>query len=328
MTIFFMKKIYTPENLKKRFKDINWVFAYEELIAAYDGKHNLIMLIEDYMTGVYAEAWRTFHFPRTSPLVIYAKREGTKSIFYIKPGEARLNLMPSFSPIGIPMAKVTRDEIKIKYSGIGGGGVSAAYCRGLAKGVKKVEVTKEAGGNQHGEAVVTLPRYHHLIIGVDDTDNEKEGATYALVHNIAKKIADGRSIRYISHVNTQLYPESPTKTKNCMSTSVGILVKPGLEEKVIKFFAKELKAGTLSENTAMVVLRGFYIPQELKSFSRVLRTKFFNNLKYVKNLAGNLGLETHIITGEKGLIGAMGAISLHDNPDLAASLPPGFDRKF
>jgi methanogenesis imperfect marker protein 11 len=322
-----MPKTYAPEELKKRFKKVNWVFAYEELLAAYDEKAKLVMLIEDYMKGVYAEAWRVYHFPRTSPLVKYAKREGTKSIFYLKEGTAKkLRLVPSFAPIGIKQVIVSGNEIKILYSGLGGGGVSAAYCRGLAKGVKKIKVVNEAGGNQHGEAMVTLPRYHHMIIGIDDTDNEKEGATYALAHNIALAISNDKNIRYISHTNTQLYPENPSKTKNCMSTSIGFLVRPGLEDKIIKFFAKELKAKTLSQNTAMVVLRGFFIPEKLKLFSRRLRTKFFTNLPYAKRLAKELNLECHIITGEKGLIGALGAVSMHDNPDLAASLPPGFDK--
>jgi len=323
-----MSKKYTPRELRKKFSKVDWVFAYEELIAAYDEKNKMVMLIEDYMQGVYAEGWRVYHFPRTSPLVVSARREGTKSIFLLTEGEADLELIPSFAPIGIKKVSVDKDEISICYSGIGGGGVSASYCRGLAKGVKRVEVIKEAGGNRCGEGLVTLPRYHHLTIGVDDTDNEKEGATYALVHNIAKKIEDKKNIRYISHVNAQLYPESPHKTKNCMSTSVGVLVRPGLEEKVIKFFVKELKKRTLSRNTAMVVYRGFCIPNQLKMFSRILRTKFFGNLEYAKDLANKAGVETYIITGEKGLIGALGAISMHDNPDLAASLPPGFDYLF
>ena len=317
-----MNKIYTTKDLKEKFGKVNWVFSYNELIAAYDEKNEVVMLIEDYMEGVYAEAWRVFHFPRTSPLVIYAKREGTKSIFYLKEGNTKLKLLPSFAPIGIKMVKVKENEIDINYSGIGGGGVSAAYCRGMAKGVKKVEIIKEAGGNQHGEAIVTLPRYNHLIIGIDDTDNDKEGATYALAHNIAIKISNGEDIRYISHVNTQLYPENPSKTKNCMSTSIGFLVKPGIEDRVIDFFIKELKEGTLSDNTAMISYKGFYIPHELKMFSKVLRTRFFTDLEYVKNIADRIGAKCHIITGEKGLIGAMGAISMHDNPDLAASLPP------
>jgi len=328
--IFFwakiMAKTYTRKQLKERFKNTNWVFGYKELIAAYDKKNNLIMLIEDYMDGLYAEAWRTFHFPRTSPLVKYAKREGTKSIFYIKPGRTELKLIPAFAPIGIRKATVSKNEIKINYSGLGGGGVSASYCRGLAGGVKKIEIIREAGGNKHGEATVTLPRYHHLIIGVDDTDTPEEGATYALVHNIANKIQDGKNIRYISHVNTQLYPKNPRKTKNCMSTSVGFLLKPGLENKVINFFIRELKKGTLSNNTSMIALRGFFIPPKLKQFGKILRTKFFNNLSYVKRLIKELDLEYYVITGEEGLIGSLGAISLHDNPDLAASLPPGFSK--
>lgn len=320
-----MKNIFTRKELEKKFCRFNWIFAYEELIAAYDKKYKMVMLIEDYMQGVYAEAWRVYHFKRTSPLVVFAKREGTKSIFYLKEGSVKLNLVPSFSPIGISKVQVRPKEIDILYSGIGGGGVSAAYCRGLAKGVKKIRVLKHAGGNQHGKAMVTLPRYNSLIIGVDDTDTEKEGATYALAHNIAKKIADRKNIRYISHVNTQLYPENPNKTKNCMSTSIGFLVKPGLEDKVIKLFKKELAKGTLSDETGLVVLRGFYICQELKIFIKRLRTKFFKDLPYAKKLMDRLGIEYHVITGEKGLIGALGAICLHDNPDLAASLPPGFD---
>lgn len=322
-----MKKNFTRKELKKKFCNVNWVFAYEELIAAYDKKYKMVMLIEDYMQGVYAEAWRVYHFPRTSPLVVFAKREGTKSIFYLREGFVKLNLIPSFSPIGISKVQVKPKEIDILYSGIGGGGVSAAYCRGLAKGVKRVCILKHAGGNQAGEAIVTLPRYNSLIIGVDDTDTEKEGATYALAHNIAKKIADGKDIRYISHVNTQLYPENPSKTKNCMATSIGFLVKPGLEDKVIESFKKELTKGTLSSQTGMTVLRGFYICQELKVFIKRLRTKFFKDLDYAKKLMDRLGIEYYVITGEKGLIGALGALCLHDNPDLAASLPPGFDKR-
>jgi methanogenesis imperfect marker protein 11 len=319
-------KIFTQKELQRKFENISWVFPYEEILAAYDERSGLIMMVEDYMQGVYAEAWRVYHFPRTSRLVEYARREGTKSIFYLREGEAQVNLVPSFAPIGINKVKVKKNNIQITYSGIGGGGVSAAYCRGLAKGVLTVKVLKEAGGNRQGEATIILPKFHHLIIGVDDTDNEKEGATYALVHNIASRINNGESIRYISHVNTQLYPENPTKTKNCMSTSVGILVRPGLEDKVIKFFIKELKKETFSSNTSMVVMRGFFIPKKLRQYSRRLRTRFFKNLSYTKNLIKELGLEYHLITGEKGLIGALGALAMHNSPDLAATLPPGFGK--
>lgn len=321
-----MKKSYTTSELKNKFKDINWIFAYNEILAAYDENSKLVILIEDYMDGIYAEAWRTYHFPRTSPLVLNAKREGTKSIFTLRPGKANLKLIPAFAPIGIKGVKVSNSEINITYCGLGGGGVSASYGRGLAKGVKKVEIIRPAGGNKHGEACIVLPRYNHLIIGIDDTDNQDEGATYALVHNIALKLCDKKNIRYISHVNTQLYPENPNKTKNCMSTSIGVLIKPGLEKKFISNFAKELKKGTFSENTAMVVFYGFNIPPELKQFGKLLRTKFFKDLIKVKSLIKKLNIEEHIITGEKGLIGALGAISMHDNPDLAASLPPGFNK--
>ena len=65
---------------------------------------------------------------------------------------------------------------------------------------------------------------------------------------------------------------------------------------------------------------------KLKQFGKMLRTKFFDNLPYVKKLIKELNLEYYVITGEQGLIGSLGAISMHDNPDLAASLPPGFSK--
>ena len=57
-----------------------------------------------------------------------------------------------------------------------------------------------------------------VLIGVDDTDTPEEGATWTLVHNIARAVEDEQSV-YLSHTIVQLFPV-PYRTKNCVSIVV------------------------------------------------------------------------------------------------------------
>ena len=322
-----MVEIFTPEELKKEVANKKWVFPYTELFAMYDEANDLVELVEDYVpeNGLFAEGWRVFHFPRTSPIVKSSRREGTKSIFLITPGRAELKLIPAFAPIGIESAEVSGNEIKISYAGYGGGGVSASYCRGLAKGVKRIEIEQRGGGSKLGKAAVVLPLYKQFLVSVDDTDNEEEGATYALAHNIAAAIADGKNIRYITHGNAQLYPNNPNKTKNCFSTVIGFAIKPGFEAKITSYFRKELRKHTLSNHTGMCCFEGIKIPDEIKAFGDKAKKEFINEIDDVKRLAEENNVKTFAITGERGIIGALAAIGLHDDPDYASKLLEKYD---
>ncbi len=312
----------TRKQLQQKTKSLSWVFPYNELLAIYDFKNDLVELVEDYapQNGLFGEAWRTLHFPSTSPIVVSGRREGTKSLFRIKPGYAELRLRPTFSPIGIEETTVTKKEIKITYAGLGGGGVSASYCRGLAKGVKRVEIIQQAGGNRLGKASVVLPRLEKTLVSVDDTDNDSEGATYALVHNIAQKI-NSKKIRYFTHVNCQLFPENPHKTKNCMSTVVSFIHPPGCTEQIVSHFKKELKKHTYSEQTAFVAYNGILLPAPVCEYSRRAKTSFLSSIAEAVEICRQNNIEHHFVTGEKGLIGALAGLGMHDNPEFAASLP-------
>ena len=316
-------QILSPKQLAEKTKGLSWVFPYNELIACYDPKYDVVELIEDYApaNGLFGEAWRALHFPKTSSLVVGARREGTKTIFRLKQGKTKLSLKPSFAPIGIEEVKVKGNEISVTYAGFAGGGVSACYCRGLAKGVKRIEIIQEGGGgNKFGKATIVLPRLERQIVSVDDTDNEEEGATYALVHNIASKIHSDDT-RYFTHVNSQLFPENPFKTKNCMSTAVSFVSKPGNAEKIEKFFEKELKEKTLSENTGMISFQGVIMPEEVKNYALQAKKCFLTSVKEVYEICARNNIKAIVITGEKGLIGALAGLGMHDNPEFAASLP-------
>ena len=313
---------FSPAQLRKRVGNKKWIFAYNELMAMHDPKNNLVELIEDYAppNGLFGEAWRALHFPRTSPCVVGARREGTKTLFRIKPGKHKLNLMSTFAPIGIEEVAIKGDEVRVTYAGLGGGGVSASFCRGLAKGVKRVEVIEWGGGEKFGKATVVLPRLEKLIISVDDTDTPEEGATYALVHNIAMG-AQNPNVRYMTHVNAQLYPENPDKTKNCMSTAVSFAVKPGHQDGVVKYFERELKKYSLSKNTGMVVLKGILLPDAVREYALRAKRGFLTSVGEAKEIAKKSGVDVYEVTGPRGVIGAMAGLGMHDNPEFAASLP-------
>ena len=310
------------DELFAKTKGLNWVFPYNELIATYDPKFGVVELVEDYApkNGLFGEAWRSLHFPKTSPLVVGARREGTKTIFRLKQGKTELALKPSFAPIGIEEVKVEKDEIFITYSGLAGGGVSACYCRGLAAGVKRIEIIDEGGGNKFGRATIVLPRLERQIVSVDDTDTADEGATYALVHNIAEKMNCDKT-RYFTHVNAQLFPENPNKTKNCMSTAVSFVSVPGKREEITKFFEKELKENTLSGETGMVVFEGIIMPEAVKEYAIRAKKCFLSSIGEVLEICKNNEITAIKVTGEKGLIGALAGLGMHDNPEFAAALP-------
>jgi methanogenesis imperfect marker protein 11 len=224
---------------------------------------------------------------------------------------------------------VKRNTIEIVYEGYGGGGVSATFGRGLAKGVIRFSIIKKGGGGKLGKGKIVLPKNRFLLVAVDDTDNDKEGATFALVHNIALKVDKKKNIRYLTHGNVQLYPYNPHKTKNCMSTVVGFVYRNENEKKkIIETFRKNLKKHTLSSNTAMVVYDGFYLPSPLVDLSYALKYHFFDDIEKMKKIAKKYNVEIYKITGERGIIGALGALGLYDRPEFASSLPEKYIHPF
>ncbi len=298
--------------------------SYNSLQAIVDPNSKKIMYIEDYgpKNGFFIEGWRALHFPLTSSIVEKSYREGGITIYIVREGKAKLNLIPSFSPIGIESCKIMKNEVEITIAGIGGGGVSASFSRGMADGVKQIEVISEGGGEKYGKAKILLPKKRLLLIGVDDTDNDIEGATYSLVHNITKTTADKYKVVYAIHVNVQLYPYNPTKTKNCFATVVGLIFTSDNQKKlIISNFKKELKEKTFSKNTAMAIHEGFVFSKEFTE--TCLKTKFemIKDIDQLIKVAKKNKVDTFEITGRRGLIGAISSLIFFDKPDFAAKLP-------
>jgi methanogenesis imperfect marker protein 11 len=321
-------KTYTPGSLRSLLKSKKWIMSYNSLYGIYDERSKKVMYIENYgpHNGFFIEGWRALHFTQTSSLVERGYREGGSTIFVVKQGKAKLNLIPSFAPIGIEECRVAKNEIDITIAGFGGGGVSASFSRGMAQGVKKVAVLEEGGGTKYGKGRITLPMSSMVLLGIDDTDNNIEGATYSLAHNIALDIAKKYSVFYAIHNNIQLFPYNPHKTRNCMSTVIGFIYQGKTKrDKIVREFAKQLKKYTVSEKTSMAVFDGFFIPEKLSAFCRSVKYTQITSLDELRKVSQETGVELHVITGEMGLIGAVAALGYYDNPEMAVALPRSQD---
>ena len=299
--------------------------TYNRILAVLDSASKKVMYIEDYgpRNGFFIEGWRALHFPLTSSLVKKSYREGNITILILNQGKAKLKLTPSFAPIGISECSITKDnKIAITFAGFGGGGVSASFSRGMADGIEKIHIIQEGGGNKLGIGRIVLPAKKILLIGVDDTDNENEGATYALAHNISVDIAKKLNVFYATHNNIQLFPYNPYKTKNCMATLVSFIYdNDSKKEKIVKEFTRQLKRYTVSPETGMAIFEGFSLPSTLIDFSTSLKFHMLSSMDDLKKVCAKTRVKLYAITGERGLIGATAALGFFDKPDFGAKLP-------
>lgn len=227
-----------------------YVIHYPWICAVSDGAGSQVELIEcfDCIGGA---MWVKKHYAQ-SPLVESVRTVGSLNRFLLRTGSVDLALEGSKFPAGISRVCVHEQEIAISYIGMGGGGVGATICRASAQGVLRSEYDESGGGKIAGSTIV-LPRFSRVLIGVDDTDTPEQGATWTLVHNIAKAVADEKN-RYLSHTIVQLFPV-PFRTKNC----VGVVVEfaSSEPEDLAGRFSDLLKQYTLSKETGMAVFTGF-----------------------------------------------------------------------
>ncbi len=306
----------SKDELIRRYGSLPWVSPYSRVVAVTDGEFVELHEFHARERCYGGASWEVLHYPRVSDLVISARREGARNIFVLKPGKTELKLIPGIAGAGIEEVKLT-DRIEITYAGLAGGGIAATVCRGLAEDVDGIEILELGGGAKLGKAKIRLKKYSKVVIGVDDTDNKEKGATWALVNEIAFKLEKAGYGHYLLHTITQLYTKNPAKTTNCVSISVTFATER--PEELVNAFRKELENTTLSDNTAMVVYRKILIPEKLRKYGEKVKSQLVE-LEEAKRIAEELGIETLVITGERGLIGAVAALAFSNSPEEAVKI--------
>ncbi len=307
-------QILKPEDLKEKFKD-PWVAPYKKIITMVD--RELVEIVE-YHPCISGSHWMIYQYPRTSNLILKARRDGNRHIYLTRVGKTSLHLRASLSAAGIEEVSVDGDEVKVVHAGLAGAGVGAAMCRGMAEGVKRVELYEIGGGSRVGRAAVITPRMEKVIIGIDDTDTRTRGATWTLAHNIGVELSK-EGFEYLDHIIVQLYPHNPHKTQNCVSVALTFAVKPGRQDELVNMITKKLEEKTLSSKTSIAVFNGIKIPNELRKYSMEAK-KSFLEIKNAERVGDELGIRLIEVTGPRGKIGALAAIGLSDDVDEAVKV--------
>lgn len=289
-----------------------YVVVYKQIHAVVDDEGEQVELLED--SSCYGgSAWARYHYSK-GPLIVSARNIGDWFRYQVLPGKIDLDLVSSKKSAGIESVLVKGDEVEVTYAGLGGGGVGATLSRARAGDVLRYSVT-ECGGGRVARGTLVLPRRERLIIGVDDTDSKTTGATWTLIHNIARKV-DRPEARYISHSLVQLFPV-PTKTQNCVSTVVEFAALPGRAEGMIADFKALLQKYTVSEQTGMAVFRDFD-PSCLMAYARRCKRE---RILYEDALEACRESGVQILMDGQGLIGAVAALPFCARPD--ESVVPG-----
>lgn len=300
-------EILTPHDLKDKFKD-PWIAPYKKVITMVDG--NQVEIVE-YHPCIGGSEWVVYQYERSSDLVKRSKRDGNKHTFLVDVGKSDFDLKPSFAAAGIEEVNIQDDEVKVVHAGLAGAGVGAAMCRGMAQGVKRVELYDIGGGSKVGRAAVVTPKMEKVVIGIDDTDTKEEGATWTLANNVGMELAK-RGFEYIDHVIVQLFPHNPNKTQNCVAIALVFAVKPGERDKLISEACKMLKERTLSNKTSMAILDGISIPKKLREYAMAAKTSMIT-LEEAEKTGEEIGIQFVEVTGAQGKIGALGALGLYDD---------------
>ncbi len=288
-----------------------YTITYPQITAVTNREGTCVELIE-FFDCVGGAMWARHHYTR-SPLVRSARCVGNTMRYLLDPGEVTLELTGSRFPAGISEVGVTDAEIQISYLGMGGGGVGASICRAKAPGVIRCRYDESGGGRMAG-ASVWLPRRERVLIGVDDTDTPDAGATWTLVHNLARATEDAHN-RYLSHTIVQLYPVA-FRTKNCVSTVCEFASSD--PEGLITRFRTLLEEYTLSPHTGMAVYRGFD-PAPLREFGWRVKRGLVN----MDELQTITDPDLSIILSGRGKVGAVASIPFYTRFEEALELCAG-----
>lgn len=318
--IIYNKPILLPKETCRRYHllDDPYTVPYRAIYAVCDENGEKAEIIEH--SDCYAGAcWSMYHYAK-SPAVIEARALGESIRYLVKTGPSTLELKSSVAAAGIESVFLnhSENEVQITYMGIGGGGIGATKCRAYADGVLRYDISA-SGGGKTAVGKIFVPQRKRVLIAIDDTDSCDEGATWTLTHNIAKAVSNENAV-YLSQALVQLFPV-PEKTQNCMSTVLEFAcTTEAAAEKLIQDVKEHLLKYSVSENTGMLVYKGFAVTEEMKEYSRKGRTE-----RVLRETALEVAEKNHIeiILDGNGIIGALAAFAWFAQP--VESVKPAFD---
>ncbi|HVP95790.1 sugar-specific transcriptional regulator TrmB [Methanoregula sp.] len=266
-----------------------------------DGRR--VEIFHDCMSGACA-AFCGYHHLRAGGVINAVTRDGTLLRECARIGDAPVSIgLSPDAAVGISGIACTGDHIIQRIRCIGGPAYSLTDMMARAEGVARVELD-HVGGIVEGK--VWTQALTHLTIGVDDTDSNAGGATFALALALLTRLSAGKSVLPISHHVVMLNDKIDNKTAGNSSSYIEVAVHPSRIDRVMAKSREFVENESLSPEWGLAFLKGMTIPPVLREYGRAVRCAVVDRARAEETAQQARA----VLTGGNGVIGALGAIAL------------------
>ncbi|MDD1724683.1 MAG: sugar-specific transcriptional regulator TrmB [Methanospirillum sp.] len=285
--------------------------ACRRIFTAVDGE--MVEVVHECLSGACA-AFCAKHHSHAHPAV-RTILEGTilRELIPIGKHDIRVGLWPD------PAVAVTGiwqegDEIVQQIRSVGGPSYSLTEMMGRAEGVIRVETIR------HPDSTEGYIRTHvltHLIIGIDNTDQVDEGATFALAIALLEYLSEISGTFPIGHHIAMLWQDLPGKTAGNSCSAIELAVIPEKVELIRKAAIRFVGDESESDEWGIALYSGFLIPEHLRVFGHEARCRLVTEDE-ARSYARDWGV---YIAGGEGIIGSLAAIGLAHEPEDLVIVP-------
>lgn len=317
-----MSKILTPEEVTERFGE-HFCQGFFTLVDEENG----IAQVIDVCIAKGPVEWDAVNRRKAGGVITGVRVEGTTLIMDALIGEGEVNFGPASTDLGgqaLKALQVEGDTVKTTWVGLAGASVGVGACLPQAKETIQTEYPDDLkiGGAHKVEVTISTPKMIRVIYAVDDTDTKEEGASWAMMLQLARSCPHGK---FLEHKIIQLNPNVPNKTTNCVSVGISFAVEEKNLQELTEYVIEFVREHTVSEDTVLSIFKGLKVPEELVQYG-LRAKKDIITVEEAERMAEKTGLEVVEITGREGIIGALAGIGCFDMRLRSAALPEDFDR--
>lgn len=258
------------------------------------------------------------HHGRAGGALSTVRRDGTllreRGRFGAVAADVGLSPLPAVSVVAI---RREGDHIVQTIRSFGGPSYSLTEMMSRARGVLAVH-TRRNGNIVEGDVYTKALRL--VAIGIDDTDSEGSGATFALAYALLQLLGRMDGVMPIAHHVAMLSPGIDEKTAGNSCSLIEFAAEeeqlPVIIDRAVSFVAGE----SSSPHWGIAVKIGLSRPKGLLAYGAKARTERIS-LDEAQGYAAEMAIR---IAGGRGVIGALAAVSLHGCGDEVL-LNPGIE---
>ena len=290
-------------------KHIPPISPCEKIIALVDERNGVVEVCHKCLS-IGAMSFCKREYEKAGGIVVSTRVEGSWLRIRAKLGSSDVAVgEPPLPSIGLSEAKALEDVVELGVVGFKGAGYSMLKTMPHADGVLHVDSFVREGV-VHGR--IYTKKLERVIIAVDDTDTDLEGATWELALSMANKLSEMDWVEFLSHKVISLYPKLEDKTGGNFASLVEFGVPSQKVEELIDRAVVFLANNTKSSETAVAVLRGLSIHPRLREFGFLAKQSKVS-LDQAQDVAKDVGIEVKEVVGRRGAIGAVAALAFADS---------------